>query len=161
MKISTKLFLFTVALFCGLNVHLAQADSLAITHVTIIDGTGAQPISDGAILIEDGKISFSGPRQELNIPADIQTINASGKFVIPGLMDANLHLFLNRDLETLIKYEDRYDEIVVEAAQLTLKAGQTTVFDTWGPLPALVKARDKINNGEVPGSRCRFPATIP
>jgi hypothetical protein len=52
-------------------------------------------------------------------------------------MDANLHLFLNLDLETLIKYEDRYHEIVLEAAQIALKTGQTTVFDTWGPRAAL------------------------
>ncbi len=39
-------------------------------------------------------------------------------------MDANVHLYLNLDLETLIKYEGRYHEIVLEAAQLTLKTGQ-------------------------------------
>jgi imidazolonepropionase-like amidohydrolase len=160
MRISLQFFCFVLSLISGLTLPLAQAEPLAITHVTIMDGTGAEPVRDGAILIEEGRISFSGPRKKLNIPPGTQTINAKGKFVIPGLMDANLHLFLNRDLETLIKYEDRYDDIVVEAAQITLKAGQTTVFDTWGPLPALVKAREKINTGEVPGSRIYLAGNI-
>ena len=53
--------------------------------------------------------------------------------MIPGLMDANLHLYLNGDLESLIRYEGRYHEIGLEGAQIALKTGQTTVFDTWGP----------------------------
>jgi hypothetical protein len=87
-------------------------------------------------------------------------IDARGKYVIPGLTDANLHLFLNPDLETLIKYEDRYHEIVLEAAQIALKTGQTTVFDTWGPRAALVRARDLINSGKAPGSRIYLAGNI-
>jgi imidazolonepropionase-like amidohydrolase len=42
---------------------------------------------------------------------------------------------------------------VEEAAQITLRSGVTTVFDTWGPLESLTKARDRINRGEAAGSR--------
>ncbi|MSQ98967.1 MAG: hypothetical protein EXR85_06715, partial [Xanthomonadales bacterium] len=59
----------------------------------------------------------------------------------------------NLNLETLVRYEDRFDEIVLEAAQLALKGGVTTVFDTWGPLDALQKVRDAINEGKMLGSR--------
>src|SRR5690606_20887929 len=41
----------------------------------------------------------------------------------------------------------------LEAAELTLKYGVTTVFDTWGPAEPLTTARDKINSGEAQGSR--------
>lgn len=138
----------------------AQTQTLAITGGTIIDGTGSDPLRNGVVLITDGRISAVGPSGEVTIPASATRIDAGGKYVIPGLMDANLHLFLNIDLETLIKYEDRYHEIVLEAAQIALKTGQTTVFDTWGPRAALAKARDMINAGEAPGSRIYLAGNI-
>ncbi|SVD26020.1 uncharacterized protein METZ01_LOCUS378874, partial [marine metagenome] len=141
-------------------VYGESKDRLAITGATIIDGTGNRPISNGTILIEDGKITSVGKNRDITIPDNYKKIQARGKFLIPGLMDANLHLFLNIDLETLIKHEDRYHEIVIEAAQIALKTGQTTVFDTWGPRSALVKARDMINAGEVPGSRIYLAGNI-
>lgn len=136
------------------------AQTLAVTGGTVIDGTGAAPVSDAVVLIEGGRIAAIGRAGEVDVPADATRLDARGKFVIPGLMDANLHLFLNLDLETLIKYEDRYHEIVLEAAQIALKTGQTTVFDTWGPRAALVKARDMINAGEAPGARIYLAGNI-
>ena len=141
-------------------VYGESKDRLAITGATIIDGTGNRPISNGTILIEHGRITSVGKNRAITIPDNYKKIQARGKFLIPGLMDANLHLFLNIDLETLIKHEDRYHEIVIEAAQIALKTGQTTVFDTWGPRAALVKARDMINTGEVPGSRIYLAGNI-
>ncbi|MCY4398624.1 MAG: amidohydrolase family protein [Gemmatimonadetes bacterium] len=138
----------------------ALAQTLAVTGGTVIDGTGAAPVSNGVVLIADGRITAVGAAGDVAVPAGATTIDASGKFVIPGLMDGNLHLFLNGDLETLIKHEDRLHEIVLEAAQITLKTGQTTVFDTWGPRAALARARDMINAGEAPGSRIYLAGNI-
>ena len=137
-----------------------QAQTLAVVGGTVIDGTGADPVADAVVLIRDGRITAVGPRADMSIPADAEQIDATGDYVIPGLMDANLHLFLNADLETLIKYEGRYHEIVLEAAQITLKTGQTTVFDTWGPRAALARARDMINQGEAPGSTIYLAGNI-
>ena len=138
----------------------AAAQTLAVTGATVIDPLAAVPLADGVVLIEGGRIAAVGAAADVDVPAGTSVIDARGKFVIPGLMDANVHLYLNLDLETLVKYEGRYHEIVLEAAQLTLKTGQTTVFDTWGPLGALAKARDMINGGEAPGSRIYFAGNI-
>jgi len=146
-----------------LSIILAMpigGQTLAVTGGTIIDGTGSDPVTDGVVLIRDGRILAVGPAADIAVPGSATRIDARGKYVIPGLIDANLHLFLNLDLETLIKYEDRYHEIVLEAAQIALKTGQTTVFDTWGPRGALVKARDMINAGEAPGSRIYLAGNI-
>jgi imidazolonepropionase-like amidohydrolase len=152
----------SVVLSAGLWAAAAPtaAQTLAVTGGTVIDGTGAAPVRDAVVLIEAGRIRAVGPAAEVRIPADATRIDASGKYVIPGLMDANLHLFLNIDLETLIRYEGRYHEIVLEAAQIALKTGQTTVFDTWGPRAPLVKARDMIAAGEAPGSRIYLAGNI-
>jgi len=137
-----------------------SAQTLAITGGTIIDATGAPPIADGTIVIRDGRIAAVGAARNVAIPGGATRIDARGKYVIPGLMDANLHLYLNGDLESLIRYEDRYHAVVLEGAQIALKSGLTTVFDTWGPRAALAKARDLINAGEAPGSRIYFAGNI-
>ncbi len=136
------------------------AQSLAITGATVIDATGRAPISDGVVVIESGRIRAVGPAATTAVPASAMRIDGRGKFVIPGLMDANLHLYLNGDLESLIRYEGRYHEIVLEAAQIALKTGQTTVFDTWGPRADLVKVRDMINAGQAVGSRIYLAGNI-
>jgi imidazolonepropionase-like amidohydrolase len=67
-------------------------------------------------------------------------------------MDANVHLiFPTPDLA--LEFEGRYEELIEEAAQVTLRSGVTTVFDTWGPLAALTAVRDRINRGATVGSR--------
>jgi len=53
----------------------------------------------------------------------------------------------------MIRHEGRYDEVAIEAAQLALLGGVTTVFDAWGPRDPLIKARDTINEGHAVGAR--------
>src|ERR1043166_4841276 len=128
----------TTALAASLPTFATAAGSqtIAITGATVIDGTGRAPIPDAVVLIRDGRIAALGTAREVAIPASATRIDARGKFLIPGLMDANLHLYLNGDLESLIKYEDRYQDIALEGAQIALRTGMTTVFDTWGPRAA-------------------------
>lgn len=134
--------------------------TLAVAGGFVVDGTGAAPVADATVLARDGRIVAVGRSGDVRVPADATVVDARGKYVIPGLMDANLHLFLNIDLETLIRHEGRYHEIVLEAAQIALKSGQTTVFDTWGPREALATARDMIARGEAPGSRIYLAGNI-
>src|SRR5262249_6975638 len=60
---------------------------------------------------------------------------------------------LDSRVEAVARYLDRYEEVIAEAAQVALKSGQTTVFDTWGPRRYLMAVRHRINAGELPGSR--------
>jgi imidazolonepropionase-like amidohydrolase len=138
----------------------ARAQNLAVTGATVIDATGRAPIPDGVVVIQNGKITAVGPAASVSIPANVTKVDARGKYVIPGMMDANLHLDLNINLEHLILFEDQYDKIVLEGAQIALKTGQTTVFDTWGPRAALVKVRDMINAGQAEGSRIYLAGNI-
>lgn len=144
----------------GASALPAAGQTLAVAGGTVVDGTGAAPIADATVLTRDGRIVAVGAAGDVAVPADATVVDARGKYVIPGLMDANLHLFLNIDLETLVKYEGRYHEIVLEAAQIALRSGQTTVFDTWGPREALATARDMINRGDAPGSRIYLAGNI-
>ncbi len=108
---------------------------------------------DAVVLIEGGRIRSVTRAAETVVPDRAQVIPAAGRYVIPGLMDANVHLFAATVPDLLLEFEGRYEDIVLEAAQIALRSGVTTVFDTWGPLEPLIAVRERINRGEVVGSR--------
>lgn len=140
-----------VALFAVVLISSdAFAQQVAITGATIIDGTGKAPLSDGVVLINDGRITAVGRSGDVAIPNGARSIDARGKFVIPGLMDANNAVF-DVSLENLIKYEGRYHELILEAAQIALKNGLTSFFTMWRSLAPAIKARD-------PQVRCLRPS---
>jgi imidazolonepropionase-like amidohydrolase len=127
--------------------------SLLICDATVIDGVAEKPAEGQSIWIEEGRIKAIGRRDALRVPPSVQVLEARGKYALPGLMDANVHLMGDIRVEQLVRYEDHYDEVIAEAAQVALKSGLTTVFDTWGPRQPLMKVRDDINSGKIPGSR--------
>jgi imidazolonepropionase-like amidohydrolase len=131
----------------------AFAAPKAIVGGTLIDGTGRAPISDAVILIERDRVTWSGPRPSAVIPRHAIRVDARGRTIVPGLMDGNVHLFSAVRPDSLQQYEGRFEDLIIEAAQIELKHGVTTVFDTWGPRAALVAARDRIDAGATPGSR--------
>jgi imidazolonepropionase-like amidohydrolase len=149
---TVRLALFLVAAFAG-AASPSAAEKLAIVGGTLIDGTGAAAVPDGIVVIDGAKIVAIGPKANVNIPADARRIDATGKYIIPGLMDANVHLILGSSIEFIVRHEGRYEDLIEEAAQVTLKNGLTTVFDSWGPLQPLLNVRDRIKRGETAGSR--------
>ncbi len=133
----------------------------AFVGATLIDGTGAAPRPDSAVRVSDGRVSWTGPAAGMDRAPDLEVIDASGKYLIPGLLDANVHLVIHIDPDVLLRYRPgQYDELVLEAAQVALKAGITTVFDTWGPLESLRRVRDRIDAGDETGSRIYFAGNI-
>jgi len=133
--------------------------TLAITGATIIDGNGGTPIQDGVIAIEGSRISAVGDHST-QLSQHARRIPAEGKFVIPGLMSTHAYLVDGAFATTLIRYDGRYDEVAIEAAQLALKNGLTTVFDYWGPRDPLIQARNTINQGRAIGSRILLAGNV-
>ena len=66
---------------------------MALTHVQVIDGTGAVAQADQTIVIDHGKIAAVGPAVSTNVPAGAKVIDGKGKTVIPGLVGMHEHLF--------------------------------------------------------------------
>ena len=133
------------------------AQDLAITGATLIDGNGGPPLPNSAVLISAGRITALGPRAFVRIPSGTRTIDATGRYLVPGFIDTNVHLSLYGGVgpryETLAKYYPRQDEIVLEAAQIQLAHGVTTVRDSYGMLMPLTRVRDRIERGEALGAR--------
>jgi imidazolonepropionase-like amidohydrolase len=135
----------------------AQSGPTAVVGGTVVDGNGGPPIPDAVVLIAGPRITAVGPRRAVPIPADAQQIDARGRWVLPGLIDTNVHLSLyggqNDRYETLVRYQTRQDDIVLEAAQIDLSYGITTVRDSYGALGPLTKVRDAISRGDQIGAR--------
>ena len=82
------LFAATILLFLGASAFLAScsfrpADILAITHVTIVDMTGAPPRADQTIIMKKERIAAIGTSNAVAIPRGAQVLDAHGKFLIP------------------------------------------------------------------------------
>lgn len=133
------------------------ATPIAIVGATVFDGSGGAPLSDVVVVIEGSRIRAAGPRASTGVPKGARLIDGASRFLIPGLIDTNVHLSLyggvNERYETLVRYHARQEEIVLEAAQLALKRGITTVRDSYGMLLPLVRVRDRIARGEATGAR--------
>jgi imidazolonepropionase-like amidohydrolase len=145
---------FSVALIAA---GLAMAQAVAIVGGTVIDGNGGAPVVDGVVVIQGARIAAVGPRASVKVPDGARTIDAKGRYVVPGFIDTNVHLSLyggaKERYESLVRYQPRQNEIVLEAAQIQLKHGVTTVRDSYGLLIPLTQVRDKIARGEAVGAR--------
>jgi imidazolonepropionase-like amidohydrolase len=145
---------------CVLALVRASAQTpapIAIVGATLIDGTGSAPVSDAVVVVSGGRITAVGPRSRVIIPAGASQVDARGRWMIPGMIDTNVHLSLyggqNERYETMVRYQPRENEIVLEAAQIDLRAGITSVRDSYGALLPLVQVRDQIARGEKIGAR--------
>jgi imidazolonepropionase-like amidohydrolase len=70
-----------------------EAPLIALTHVRVIDGTGAAAKEDQTLVISNGKIDSVEPSASAKIPANAQTIDLTGYTVLPGLVGMHNHMF--------------------------------------------------------------------
>lgn len=113
----------------------SRSETLAIVGATLIDGTGADPLSDSAVVIEKGHIKAVGPQSKVRIPKKANVIDAKGKFLLPGLWDMHAH------------FEQ------VEWGPIYLAAGVTTVRDCGNEFEFITAVRDAIAQGRGLGPR--------
>ena len=67
------------------------ASTIAVTGGTMIDGTGAGPVADAVVVIGGERILAAGPRGAVEVPPGATVLDARGKWIIPGLIDAHVH----------------------------------------------------------------------
>lgn len=65
----------------------------ALVGATLIDGTGVAPVDDAVVVMRDGEIACAGARGECDdaLGSDVATIDASGSWIMPGIVDAHVH----------------------------------------------------------------------
>ena len=79
------------SLLIGCNTAQRADDTLSLTNGILIDGTGADAVPDGAVVIRDGRIVSAGPRTQLAIPANANIIDVQGGTILPGFINAHVH----------------------------------------------------------------------
>jgi imidazolonepropionase-like amidohydrolase len=132
------------------------ASVIAIVGGQVLDGTGAPLIPDGVVLIRGDRIAAVGPAGTISIPAEAKLIQAGGMTVMPGLIDMHVHLSVIGSAEGARFVHDSIDrqerEVMPAGARQYLMNGVTTVRDLGSPID-IVRVRDRIQRGEIPGAR--------
>ena len=127
----------------------------AIVNARIFDGTGKQVISNGVIVIKDKFIVDVGSSGEVKIPDEAKVIDVKGMTVLPGLIDAHMHLtgMKSGDLvkEPLITPIGVFFARAIKDLEALINAGFTTVCDA-GSIIAL-HLKYAVNEGTVTGPR--------
>jgi imidazolonepropionase-like amidohydrolase len=119
---------------------------VALTGVTVVDGTGAEPVSGQTILIRDGRIAAVGPAESVQIPAGAEVLDYAGHTVIPGLVGLHNHTFYTTS--------SRRAQLDVSAPRLYLASGVTTIRTTGSYHPyAEVNLKRAIEAGQAVGPR--------
>ncbi len=67
------------------------SDVVAIVGATLLDGQGGRPLPDSTVVVTAGAIAAVGERRDVGIPAEADRIDASGQFLLPGMLDAHFH----------------------------------------------------------------------
>jgi imidazolonepropionase-like amidohydrolase len=128
----------------------------AIVNATIIDGTGRDPVTRGAVVVENDRITSVGAGIEP--PRDADVIDAAGATVMPGMIDCHVHLY---GKIAPIHERPRFPTSLqlfhgMQNARRTLDSGFTAVRDAGGS-PAGFKMA--IEQGLIPGPRMRVAVT--
>jgi imidazolonepropionase-like amidohydrolase len=145
-RVSGLAFLAFSAILLVCSCSSAPPPSLAIAHVTLIDGTGAAALPDMTVFVADERIAAIGPSRSVSIPRGTKALDATGKFLIPGLVDMHAHL-------TGASEPTGSREFILP---LLLANGITTVRDMGGDLDALLKLRHEIEGGKLQAPRVFF-----
>lgn len=88
--VKRRCILLTLLLLC---TTIANAQKIKVIQgATLFDGTGRAPLKNAVIVIDGARIKEVGAKSEVKAPRGAEIIDASGKFVIPGLSDMHNHL---------------------------------------------------------------------
>jgi len=161
MRIATA-FLLLLGVAAGSVGSLAQGPSaerqqfirveapvVVLTHVRIIDGTGAPARDDQTIVIADGKIQSVGAGAPPNLPANAKTIDLQGCTALPGLVGMHDHMFFPMGGPPPI-----YSDMGASFPRLYLALGVTTIRTAGSVAPFTdLEIKRLIDSGRMVGPK--------
>ena len=124
-----------------------DAPVVALTHVRVIDGTGAAVREDQTVVISRGKIEAVGDAASANVPKDAQVLDLQGDSVIPGLVGMHDHLVYPMG-------NGIFGEMAYSFPRLYLAGGVTTIRTTGALEPyADLELKKQIDGGQALGPK--------
>ncbi len=128
--------------------EFVQVDAavVALTHVQLVDGTGAPAASDQTIVIRNGRIATVGPSSTVPVPDGADVLDLAGHTVIPGFVGLHDHTFYTT--------RGRRVQLNFSAPRLYLASGVTTIRTTGAFSPySELNLKQAIQNSERVGPR--------
>jgi imidazolonepropionase-like amidohydrolase len=150
-----------VVLLTASGLRAQAPKRLALVGGMLITGYEVPPIHHAAVLIEGNKIVAAGPASDVKIPADAPVVDTSGRAVLPGLIETHGHLIVlgHGSYDTWFPWikahggDAMLTRVMEISAKQLLMAGVTTTIDLGAPLQPSLRIRDRINKGEIVGTR--------
>ncbi|MBW2524788.1 MAG: amidohydrolase family protein [Deltaproteobacteria bacterium] len=117
-----------------------------LLDATVIDGTGGKPLPHAVVVLEKDKVKEVGPLAKVEIPDGAVTHKLTGKWIVPGLVDAHIHLFQSAglyarpdivDLSRVRPYKHEAELLgarLPETLRRYLASGVTAVVDVGSPM---------------------------
>ena len=130
--------LFAIALAGVARATIVAQQPLVFTHVSVIDGRSQTPRADQTVVVTGAHVTAAGPTASLRVPAGARVVDASGKFMIPGLWDMHVHTVTVAGREMLSLY---------------VANGVTGVRDMASDWPTISSWRREIAAGGLVGPR--------
>ena len=129
------------------NFVKVEAPVVALTHVRVIDGTGAAAREDQTVVMSGGKILSVGDAASASVASGAQVIDLHGYSVIPGLVGMHDHLFYPMG-------NGIFGEMAYSFPRLYLAAGVTTIRTTGSLEPYTdIELKKEIDSGKTPGPK--------
>lgn len=135
----------TLALFAGVlqaQVAPPPQTAIAFTNVNVIPMDREQVLENHTVIVRNGRIERVGPSASTRVPSDVQTVNASGKYLMPGLAEFHAHVPNGNTPQAII------DRVLT----LYVVNGVATARSMLGD-PSHLTMRDRIARGEQLGPR--------
>ncbi len=145
MKNQYALILISLNLFFGCAENKQHTESSGITAFVgarIIDGTGADPVQSGVLVVSEGKIIGIGEKEEVGIPEGAEIIDVEGKTIMPGIINAHGHVGIADGLQSGYRKEN-----VVRDLKVNARYGVTTIVS--------------LGNDEKPSAELRDEQDVP
>jgi imidazolonepropionase-like amidohydrolase len=128
-----------------LTATSAFAEVKVLQNFTLIDGKGGAPVPNAAMVIDNGRIKYAGPKSGLKAPAGAETIDLTGKFVMPGI--TNLHGHLGNTIDLVQDPKNFTRENLEKNLKLYASYGVTSVVSMGSDSDLALKVRDEQRAG--------------
>ncbi len=146
-----------LASFIGFTIPTSAQDEVKVIRAgQLLDVTNGRMLSDQLIVVRNNVIEAVGDANRINIPSGAIEIDLSNSTILPGLIDAHVHLTSDASVngyDSLSRSSIRNALYGTYSAGLTLRSGFTTVRNVGAVAYGDVALRDSIVDGEVAGPR--------
>ena len=148
------------SLFLTIPIHAQTPPQVIVLHAArLLDVESGTIVSPGEVLVRGERIAEAGPK--VSRPSGAEVVDLGDVTLMPGMIDAHVHLFLHpgaEDLQTVEESVPQRTILATLAAKADLTAGFTAERDmgTEGAGSADTAVRNAINAGLIPGPRLRI-----